>query len=57
MPNHPNAMLGAGVIVGVAAGVATVQWGPLSAPLVTFSIMIAALLFRPEGLFRRKSVV
>ncbi len=49
--------LGAGVIVGVAAGVATVQWGPLSAPLVTFSIMIAALLFRPEGLFRRKSVV
>jgi branched-chain amino acid transport system permease protein len=49
--------LGAGVIIGVAAGVATVLWGPLSAPLVTFSIMIAALLFRPEGLFTRRSVV
>jgi len=46
--------LGAGVIVGVAAGIATTQWGPLSAPLVTFLIMIAALLFRPQGLFTRQ---
>ena len=45
--------LGAGVVVGVAAAVATVWWGPLAAPLVTFSILIAALLFRPDGLFRR----
>lgn len=48
--------LAAGVVIGVAAGVASVQWGPLSAPLVTFSIMIAALLFKPEGLFSRQSV-
>lgn len=46
--------LGAGVIVGVAAGVATTEWGPLSAPLVTFLILIAALLFRPLGLFTRR---
>lgn len=49
--------LGAGVIVGVAAGVAAAVWGPLSAPLVTFLILIAALLFRPEGLFTRRSAV
>lgn len=47
----------AGIIVGVAAGVATVVWGPLSAPLVTFSIMVLALLFRPQGLFTRKVTV
>jgi branched-chain amino acid transport system permease protein len=46
--------LGAGVIVGVAAGVATTEWGPLSAPLVTFLILIGALLFRPQGLFTRQ---
>lgn len=43
----------AGIIIGVAAGVATVVWGPLSAALVTFSIMVLALLFRPQGLFTR----
>lgn len=47
--------LGAGVIVGVAAGVAAVEWGPLSASLVTFLILIGALLFRPQGLFNRQS--
>ncbi len=47
--------LGAGVIVGVAAGVATTEWGPLSASLVTFLILIGALLFRPQGLFTRES--
>lgn len=48
--------LAAGVIIGVAAGVATVLWGPLAAPLVTFLILIAALLFRPEGLLTTKSM-
>ena len=48
--------LTAGVIIGVAAGVSTVLWGPLAAPLVTFLILIAALLFRPEGLVTRRSV-
>lgn len=46
----------AGVIVGVAAGVAAVLWGPLAAPLVTFVILIAALLFRPQGLLTSRSV-
>lgn len=49
--------LGAGVIVGVTAGVATVLWGPLAAPLVTFLVLIGALLFRPEGLFTRRSAI
>jgi branched-chain amino acid transport system permease protein len=48
--------LTAGVVVGVAANTASVTWGPLSAPLVTFLILIAALLFRPEGLLTRRSV-
>lgn len=48
--------LAAGVMVGVAAGVASVVWGPISAPLVTFVILIAALLFRPQGLLTSRSV-
>lgn len=48
--------LTAGVIVGVAAGIASVVWGPISAPLVTFVILIAALLFRPQGLLTSRSV-
>ena len=48
--------LTAGIVIGVAAGVAGVLWGPLAAPLVTFLILIAALLFRPEGLITRRSV-
>jgi branched-chain amino acid transport system permease protein len=48
--------LTAGVIVGVAAGAAAVIWGPLAAPLVTFVILIAALLFRPQGLLTSRSV-
>lgn len=48
--------LTAGVIVGVAAGIASVVWGPISAPLVTFVILIGALLFRPQGLLTSRSV-
>jgi branched-chain amino acid transport system permease protein len=48
--------LTAGVVVGVAAGAAAVIGGPLAAPLVTFVILIAALLFRPEGLLTSRSV-
>jgi branched-chain amino acid transport system permease protein len=47
----------AGVIVGIAASVATVVWGPLSATLVTFSMMMIALLLRPQGLFTRTVTV
>lgn len=53
---HTVGTLTAGVIVGVAAGVASVLWGPLAAPLVTFLILIAALLFRPQGLLTSRSV-
>lgn len=48
--------LTAGVIVGAAAGVASVVWDPIAAPLVTFLILIAALLFRPQGLLTSRSV-
>lgn len=48
--------LAAGIVVGVAAGAASMIWGPLAAPLVTFIILIAALLFRPEGLITSRSV-
>lgn len=48
--------LTAGVIIGLAAGVSTVLWGPLSAPLVTFVILLVALLFRPEGLITKRSI-
>ncbi|MGH8915161.1 MAG: branched-chain amino acid ABC transporter permease [Acidimicrobiia bacterium] len=48
--------MSAGVIIGVAAGVASVLWGPLAAPLVTFLILVAALLFRPEGLITKRSI-
>lgn len=53
---HTIGALTAGVIVGVAAGVASVLWGPLAAPLVTFILLIAALLFRPQGLLTSRSV-
>jgi branched-chain amino acid transport system permease protein len=46
----------AGVIIGVAAGISSVLWGPISAPLVTFLILIVALLFRPEGLITKRSI-
>ncbi|MDH3193067.1 MAG: branched-chain amino acid ABC transporter permease [Acidimicrobiia bacterium] len=49
--------LGAGVTIGVVAAVASVTWGPSYAPLATFVILIATLLFRPEGLFTRKASV
>jgi branched-chain amino acid transport system permease protein len=48
--------LTAGVVVGVAAGAASVIWGPLAAPLVTFIILIVALLFRPQGLLTSRTV-
>ncbi|MGH3650267.1 MAG: branched-chain amino acid ABC transporter permease [Acidimicrobiia bacterium] len=53
---HTIGALTAGLIVGVAAGAAGVTWGPLAAPLVTFVILIAALLFRPEGLLTRRGL-
>jgi branched-chain amino acid transport system permease protein len=41
----------AGALVGIVAGLVTVLWSPSAAPLVVFSMVILALLFRPRGLF------
>ena len=48
--------LAAGVLIGVVAGLASVWFGPTASPLVTFLILIATLLFRPQGLFARRSL-
>lgn len=47
--------LAAGIIIGVVAAVATVAAGPSMAPLITFVILILTLLFRPNGLFARRT--
>jgi len=49
--------LGAGMIIGVTSALSSRLGGPDLAPLVTFLVLIAALLFRPEGLFTRKAVM
>jgi branched-chain amino acid transport system permease protein len=41
----------AGGLVGMVAGIVSVLWSPLAAPLVVFSLVALALLFRPRGLF------
>jgi branched-chain amino acid transport system permease protein len=46
---------GAGLIVGVAQSLTSATIGPGFAPLVTFSLLIFVLLFRPQGLFVRRS--
>ena len=43
----------AGALVMMAAGVVSVVWSPAAAPFVVFSAIVAALLFRPRGLFAR----
>jgi branched-chain amino acid transport system permease protein len=43
----------AGALVGIVAGLVTVLWSPSAAPLVVFSMVVLALLFRPRGLFPR----
>ena len=44
-----------GVIIGIAHGFTSATIGTQFAPLVTFSLLIAVLLFKPEGLFTRRS--
>jgi branched-chain amino acid transport system permease protein len=43
----------AGILVGVVSNVVGVAWTHQGAPLVVFSLLILALLFRPHGLFGR----
>jgi branched-chain amino acid transport system permease protein len=44
----------AGMLVGAVAGIVTVAWSPATAPLVVFSLVVLALLFRPRGLLPRR---
>jgi branched-chain amino acid transport system permease protein len=46
---------GAGLIVGVTQSLTSATLGPGFAPLVTFSLLILVLLFRPHGLFVRRT--
>ena len=46
---------GAGIIVGVAQSLTSAILDPGFSPLVTFSLLIVVLLFKPEGLFTRSS--
>jgi branched-chain amino acid transport system permease protein len=43
----------AGVLIGVISSVVGVAWTHQGAPLVTFLVLIVALLLRPNGLFGR----
>jgi branched-chain amino acid transport system permease protein len=50
---RPLGAVGAAVLVGGVGGLASVRWGPLAAPLVTFALLIVVLIWRPHGLFAR----
>jgi branched-chain amino acid transport system permease protein len=45
--------VGAGILIGLVTGLVGVAWTPQGAPLVTFLLLILALIFRPNGLFGR----
>ena len=45
--------VGAGILIGLVTGIVGVAWTPQGAPLVTFLLLILALIFRPNGLFGR----
>jgi branched-chain amino acid transport system permease protein len=44
----------AGSLVMIVASVVSVAWSPSAAPFVVFAAIVAALLFRPYGLFSRR---
>jgi branched-chain amino acid transport system permease protein len=45
----------AGALVGAVSGVVSVIWSPSAAPFAVFSLVVLALVFRPQGLFPRKA--
>ena len=45
---NPLGPLVAGVVIGVSEGLTMAVTAPVWAPLVSFSLLIAALLLRPE---------
>lgn len=44
----------AGLLVGAVSGVVALLWTPSHSPLVVFSMVVLALIFRPRGLVPRK---
>jgi branched-chain amino acid transport system permease protein len=48
---HVLGSLSAGVLVGAVSGVVSVLLSPSAAPFVLFSLIVLALLVRPQGLF------
>lgn len=44
----------AGALVGSVAAVVAVAWSPVTAPLVVYSLIVLALLFRPRGLLPQR---
>lgn len=44
----------AGLLVGAISGLVAYLWSASASPLVVFSLVVLALIFRPQGLFRRK---
>jgi branched-chain amino acid transport system permease protein len=44
----------AGGLVGGIAAVMTIAWSPVASPLVVYSLVVLALLFRPNGLLPRR---
>lgn len=47
--------LWAGLLVGAVSGVVAIVWSPSTSPLVVFTLVVLALIFRPTGLFERKA--
>jgi branched-chain amino acid transport system permease protein len=45
----------AGLLVGAISGLTAVVWSPSASPFVVFSMVVAALVFRPTGLFPSKA--
>jgi branched-chain amino acid transport system permease protein len=45
----------AGLLVGAVSGVVALAWAPSASPLVVFTLVVLALVFRPQGLFPRKA--
>lgn len=45
----------AGLLVGAVSGIVAFIWSASVAPFVVFSLVVLALIFRPQGLFPRKA--
>ncbi len=56
LANVPGAV-GASLLIGIVQALTSAVTDAGVAPLVTFTLMIAALLFKPEGLFTRRSTL